>query len=83
MPSLQPNPEIICERPTSFLRYRIVVPAFDEEQAKRLAEKIREFCGCEIETVWIMANGSGEKFGEVVMKREAISVSLTTPNEVK
>lgn len=52
-------------------RYRIIVPAFSEEQAARIAEKISEFCGYQVERVVAVTNGDGsENLGEVVIERK-------------
>jgi hypothetical protein len=63
-------------------RYRIVVPAFDEEQANRLAEKISEFCGCAVEVLWSMTNDEcSELLGDVVMKRTLVPTKIEAPAE--
>ena len=71
-----PDPEQIeHDRTVVFMRRRIVVQAYDEEQAVILAEKISEFSACNIETFQAITDKNcSHVFGEIVLGRELVPV---------
>jgi hypothetical protein len=67
MPAELPNPHAT----KTWHRYRIIIPAFSEEQCARIAEKVSEFCGYQVERIIAVTNGDGtENLGEVTIERK-------------
>lgn len=75
-----PEPKPIDGRGcTLWTRWRIVVHAFDQEQADRLAKKISEFSACDKEQ-FICVSHQGALIGnEIVVQRELVPCVDKTP----
>jgi hypothetical protein len=76
------SPKRAHDRPVIFHRFRIIVPAFDEEQANRIANRIAEFASCDIERIWAVTDQEcTEVLGEAVIERRSVPLTQTTPSE--
>ena len=63
--------------PIVHCRARVVIPAFDIDQAKGIAEKVAEICACNVEAiVGITAMDDGRLLGETVFMREFYPVRV-------
>ena len=76
-------PEINLEAPPRIWhRYRIVIQAYDQEQADRLSEKVAEFCGHSVEQLWSVTDDEGNGLmGEAVLQRKTVPVNARVPLE--
>ncbi len=73
-----PEPEAVelNAPPRAWLRCRIVIPCFDEEQANRISEKVAEICGHSLEHLWCITDDEGTVVrGETVVGRRIVPVS--------
>lgn len=57
----------------------MVIPAYDREQADRLAEQVSEFCSCSVENFVATADADcTEILGEAVLQRRLIPLKDRT-----
>ena len=61
--------------PRIWNRFRIVIPCFDESQAKSISEKVAAICGHSVERIWCVTDDEGtESLGEIAITREIVPV---------
>lgn len=81
MPDTYPEPEPFLYGTDPRLwagRCRVVIPCFNLEQAERIAERVAEFCSCDLERLICITNNDATKvFSETVVER--IPYLLTEP----
>jgi hypothetical protein len=70
-------PELKLESPPrAWMRCRIIIDCFDEEQLERLSEKVAEFCGHTAEAfVHYTDDDGGQSLGEAVLARKVVPVN--------
>lgn len=65
------------QAPVIHCRARVVIQAFDYDQAKRIAERVAEFAACNVEMfVGVAAMDDNRSLGEVPFKREFFPVTI-------
>lgn len=71
---------IDCPRFTT--NWRVVIPAYDEEQARRIADRVTKDCGCVIENIIrISDNSDSLQLSECVVYREKVESQILAPAE--
>lgn len=68
-----PEPMELEVHPRVWSRWRLVVPCFNEEQARRISGKLAEICGHDIEAFYSVTDDEGvHALGDVVVRREQV-----------
>ena len=68
-----PEPPAIQVQPRIWSRWRLVVPCFDEEQARRISAQLAEIAGHDIEAFYSVTDNEGsQQLGDVVVLREQV-----------